>query len=195
MKRMMLVVGALLPALWVNSAPASVVVTLDSVTPEGGGIFDWVYRASLQPDQTLRTNDFFTIYDFGSFSNRFFGATDPTLQSSFAVSTQPFGVTPSGAAPTDTAIPNFTVRYTGPDIVPVATGGGVTLGNLIVKSSTDLRTLSAFTALSIKTGGAEIINGGPIQVAAAIPEPSSLALLIAGLVATGGFAFRRRSVD
>jgi Mg2+/Co2+ transporter CorB len=66
------------------------------------------------------------------------------------------------------------------------------LGNLIVKSTTDVRTTSAFTALSMKTGGAQIVNGGVIEVAAAIPEPSSVMLLIAGLVAAGGLAYRRR---
>jgi hypothetical protein len=189
MKRLLAVV-ALLPALWANNSQATVIVSLDSVVDEGGGVFDWVYRASLQPDQTLRTNDFFTIYDFGNYSARFFGAGSGLNSSDFVVSTQATGVTPTGATPPDTGLPNFTVTYTGANIVPDATGGEVTLGNLIVKSSTDQGVLHPFTALSQKTGGAEIVNGGFVQTP--VPEPSSIALLIAGLVATGGLAFRRR---
>lgn len=190
MKRLLAVV-ALLPALWASTSQASVIVSLDSVVNEGGGIFDWVYRASLQPDQTLRTNDFFTIYDFGTFSSRFFGAGLGLNSSDFVLTTQATGITPGGATPPDTSLPNFTVRYIGATpIVGDPSGGEITLGNLIVKSSTDQGVLHPFTALSQKTGGAEITNGGFVQTP--VPEPSSIALLIAGLVATGGLAFRRR---
>ena len=192
MKRMLVAV-AVLPVLWASSASASVIVSLDSVTPEGGGIFEWIYRAALEPDQTLRAGDFFTVYDVGSFVTANFGATDPGQQASFNVTQQATGVNPSAGGPLESSLPNFTVHYTGTNIVPDPTTGEVTLGNLVIRSTVDQRTGSFFSAQTADTkSGMTISNGGTLSVP--VPEPSSIAMLVAGLAAVGGLAFRRKSI-
>ena len=191
MKRMLVAV-AVLPALWASSAPASVIVSLDSVTPEGGGIYEWIYRAALEPDQTLRTGDFFTVYDVGSFLSANFGANDPSQQALFNVTQQPTGFDPPAGGPPESNLPNFTVHYTGMNIVPDPTTGEVTLGNLVIRSTVNQRTDSFFSAQSANSfNGAPISNGGALSVP--VPEPSSIAMLVAGLAAVGGLAFRRKS--
>jgi len=191
MKRMLAAV-AVLPALWASSAPASVIVSLDSVTPEGGGIYEWIYRAALEPDQTLRTGDFFTVYDVGNFVSANFGANNPAQQGLFNVTQQPTGFDPPAGGPTDTSLPNFTVHYTGTNIVPDPTTGEVTLGNLVIRSMVNQRTDSFFTAQSANSVTGNVIsNGGSVSVP--VPEPSSIAMLVAGLAAVGGLAFRRKT--
>ena len=192
MKRMLVLVASL-PVLWASSAPASVIVSLDSVTPEGGGIFEWIYRAALEPDQTLRSGDFFTVYDVGNFLSANFGATNPAQQSLFNVTQQPTGFDPPAGGPPESNLPNFTVHYTGANIVPDPTTGEVTLGNLVIRSMVDQRTGSFFTAQTANSLTGEVVsNGGTVSVP--VPEPSSIAMLIAGLVAVGGLAFRRKSL-
>jgi hypothetical protein len=194
MKRLLLL-ALVLPLLGVNSTIASVIVTLDSVTQEGNtGIFDWIYRASLQPDQTLRTNDFFTVYDIGNFTGADFGANNPTLQGSCNVTQQAAGINPTGGGTSESGLPNFTVHYTGANLVPDATAGEVTLGNLVVRSTTNQRVDSFFAAQSANSlTNVEISNGGTLSVP--VPEPGSITMLIAGLAAAGGLAVRRRKLD
>lgn len=191
MKRMLALVASL-SALWASSAPASVLVTLDSITPEGGGIYEWIYRASLQPEQTLRTNDFFTLYDVGGvIASANFGANNASQQSSFNVTEQAIGINPGSTNPPETGLPNFTVHYTGANIVPTAGSGAITLGNLVIRSTTNQSTSSFYAAQSLVTGGNQIVNGAPVSVP--VPEPGSVAMLIAGLAAVGGLAFRRKT--
>ena len=190
MKRMLVLVASL-PVLWASNASATVLVTLDSITPEGGGIYEWIYRASLQPEQTLRTNDFFTLYDVGNFVTGNFGASDISQQSFFNVTHQATGDNPGSTHPIESNLPNFTVHYTGTDIVPAPGSGAVTLGNLVIRSTTNQSVKSFYAAQSLVTGGNEIVNGQPISVP--VPEPGSVAMLVAGLAAVGGLAFRRKT--
>jgi hypothetical protein len=67
------------------------------------------------------------------------------------------------------------------------------LGNLVIRSMVNQRTDSFFSAQSANsTTGNVISNGGTVSVP--VPEPSSIAMLVAGLAAVGGLAFRRKSV-
>src|SRR5215813_9604908 len=192
MKKYLMLATASLSVMWGSSVLASVIVTLDSVVPNGPN-WDWVYRADLQPDETLRTNDFFGVFDVQTFLGGDFGANDPSKQGLFTVSHQPLG-TPGNPSQVDseTSAENFLVQYTGADIVPNPNTPAITLGDLIIRTNTNSRAPSFFLGQSAKTvGGALVLNGGPIDVAA-VPEPGSLLLTIIGLIGVGAVGYRRR---
>ena len=118
MKRLLILSAVL--AMWAHSAQAAIIMSLDGIAPQPGspGVWNWVYRASLQPDQSMLEQDFFTIYDFPSISlgDVSFGASlSPAVAGrSFATSVQGLGIdAPGTAIPDDAGIPNVTVRLTG----------------------------------------------------------------------------------
>ena len=142
MKKPLLLVASLV-VMWANSASAAIIVTLDSVGPDlsNPSLIDWVYRAELQPTQSMTEDrDFFTVYDFPNVLNAQFNlSTDPLVTGhTFALSQAPTGLTSPLVAPPDSpTIGNVSVSLTGGgNIMP--TGHAVTLGNLIVQTTTDV---------------------------------------------------------
>src|SRR5262245_56605989 len=116
MKRLLVLVALL--AISLQTAYAAIIVSLPGITPAPGqpGVFNWNYRAELQPDQTVEVGDFFTIYDFPDITaaSVSFGA-NPALPGglTFTTTVQTPGITPAGTSPTDTGLPNVTVMLTG----------------------------------------------------------------------------------
>jgi hypothetical protein len=211
MKRLLVLVALL--AISAQGAYAAIVVSLPGGGPSGPGSFDWDYRAELQPDQTMGIGDYFTIYDFAGISadavatGEVVFKANPTLTLagfSFIATVQGTGVTPSLITPgqDDPAIPNVTVTLIGGgSIIPPATPADPTV---LVPVDLGILTIeSAFNPLNSVAGEYSTLShldGLPSQAlgavaVAAIPEPGSVALMLAGLIALGVVTVRRRQMD
>jgi len=202
MKKLLLLVASLI-VMWANSAGATLIVInpparVPDISP---GVFDWTYAAVLQPGTSMRPGDFFTIYDFPNanlLSTPLFGTTSGSDKASFTVSVQNTGRTPLDTSPQDKAnVSNVTVTLVdGNTDTPgfdelAAVGGVLQLGTLIVRSNTRQIAPSLFgSALHFGPGSDNVSTIGDVQVA--VPEPGSITLLIAGLLACGAVSFRRR---
>jgi hypothetical protein len=197
MKRLLLVLTAAL-AMWVQGATAAVLVSLDSVGSAGPGLFRWTYRADLQPDQTLQEDQFFTIYDIPSFISATFDTSlnEAVEGRTFDVDLALLGRNALGTNlgnVDDPDIWNITVTLDDGDTIEPS-AGPVTLGNLFVISTADrnLRALTDYGSQNTLNGNLAA-NVGKVLVP--IPELSSVAMMMAGLIAVGAFHFRRRRID
>jgi len=197
MKKLLILVASLV-VMWANSASAAIIVTLDSIGQDlsNPSLFDWVYRAELQPTQSMMDGrDFFTVYDFPNILNAQFNLSpDPLVTGhTFTLSQAATGLTSSLVAPPDSAaIGNVSVSLTGGgDITP--TGHAVTLGNLIVQTTTRATVEGWFSGQGqLTANNSKAGNSGNVLVQAAIPEPATLTLTLVGLIAVGVLAIRRR---
>ena len=163
-------------------ARADIIPEVSTVTPNGSN-FTWTYTAALTNDETLQSGNFFTIYDFAGF------VSGTNFQpANWVFSSANVGVTPPRVTPTDNPnIPNLTFTYTGPNVGP----GPVDLGLFGADSTFSKATLGNFAAETVKAD-----NMGQVEVSArpagVIPEPSSLVLLLPGLVPLGVLLRKRR---
>ena len=204
MKKLLLLVASLF-VMWANSVGATIIVINPPARVEEGnnpGVWDWTYAAVLNPGVSMKPGDFFTIYDFpfaNLLSQPSFGTTSGTDNASFAVTVQNTGVTPPKTSPTDKSnVTNVTVTLLDGDTTSIgnqaisAAAGGLQLGTLIVRSPTRVIAQSLFGS-SLDSGTLTPQSQiGPVEVAA-IPEPASITLLMAGLAACGALSFRRRN--
>jgi len=201
MKRLFVLVGASILGISANTASAAIFITFIGAAPSAPGIWDWTYLLSLQPDQTMQVDDFATIYDvpniagFDPVFNPSFGNGPTVLDRTFSVITSPpvgSGVTPPPAVVgDDPLISNVSVQLSAGDpIVGDPTAGPTTLGTLRIRSSSNQIVLTDYLTQA-QFGGAPSFTSGQVEVAA-IPEAGSVTLMIAGLLAAGVYAFRRR---
>jgi len=175
--------------LWGNLASAAVIVSNGGKLEVSPGVWEWAYNVNLQPDQTFRTGDFFTIYDVpniisgsvkflpvsGSFSTQIAGTTPP--DPAFAVTND------------DPAINNIKVSLSSASTITPGTGER-TLGTLLVDTTNGIPVLTNYAAQAGLNGNNNT-NTGFVEVAA-VPEPGSVTMMILGLVAFGAVAMRRR---
>ncbi len=190
-KRLFVLIATL--ALSATGARAAVLVSAMGTPTESGGIWTYVYEATLQASAVLEPNDFFTVYDFaglGAVNNSNF-VNAPTLDPttfSFVVTSADVGLTPPSLKlpPPDNAfVPNVTVSLTGSDNI-VPSGTNVLLGTLTLTSTVGpggtLHVASEFLdEQGSPAGNRHTVVAGPIP----IPEPSTYALMGFGLLAVG----------
>jgi len=155
--------------------------------------FRFTYGVVLTSDSTLKTGDYFTIYDFQGFV-----ADSTTQPNNFAFSVSKTGGTPPGTVPFDDPnIDNLTWTYTGAETLPGQQG----LGNFsAISTNLESQTASAFTARTHRQFDGRIdsnitetlIPGSENPVTPGVPEPASLALVGIGVPLAGLFRYIRR---
>jgi hypothetical protein len=186
-----------------GAAQADIIPTLSASSPVAvGGLFEYIYTATLAADQEVQTGNYFTIYDFQGFDH--FG----TLGTGFTGSTALLGVTPSRVLPNDSpTVLNVTFTYSGPTINhPSGSSPGVStpLGSFSVFSKFDGIGLIDFASRAVKNqgfgAGTNIDNvgstAGPLEGGGSgsdVPEPQTWALLVLGFGLVGVSARRRQS--
>lgn len=162
---------------------------LNSPTATNGG-FTWDYSTNVTADETVKTGDFFTIYDFGSIvpnSNK-----QPT---GWTFSMALTGTDPNNVSPKDDPhILNLTWTYTG----SASISGAAALGDFSVIALTNQLRTGDFAAQATRssgsTAGTKINNVG--QVSVPVPEMSALLPILsvcaAGFLAALPGVLRRR---
>ena len=161
---------------------------------QDGANFRYSYGVVLTSDATLKTGDYFTVYDFAG------AIPGSNVQpAGFTFSTQNVGVTPSGTLPTDDPkIANVTWTYTG----ATTSVGQSNLGTFSVDSQIGTPNDGVFTSQTHRQIDGRVdaniteaqvpVPAGPVGVPASVPEPATLALVGIGLPLVGFFRRRRR---
>jgi hypothetical protein len=189
--RKSVILGLITIGATIVMARADIIPTLSpsALAPTVGG-FTWNYSVNVTLDQRVTTGDFFTIYDFGSFT-----AGSNLQPVGWTFSSSLTGITPALVLPTDNpALLNLTWTYTGTTEI----NGAAALGNFSVVAATDQLRASDFAAEATRNGGlndgSKVDNVGQISVP--IPEMSALFPILsvcgAGIVASIPSVLRRR---
>jgi hypothetical protein len=178
-----------------GSARADIIAHFGSVTGTTGN-FTWNYTANATSDAAVQTGDYFEIVDFKGFNGTHSQPTGWTFVSSTS------GPTPGGISfNDDPAVTNLVWEYTGSS--PLT--GAMNLGSFTAGSSMNAITTGPMVAQSTVSdggaAGAKIANltstsvpGGISPSDTAVPEPTTLALLVVGLpvVVTRAYRWRTR---
>ena len=187
-----------------GAAQADIIPALTVSSPiQVGSLYQYTYTATLAADQSLRTGNFFTIYDFQGFAG--FG----TVGAGFSGMTSLIGLTPSRVLPTDSpTVLNATFTYNGPTLNQPTDGSqGVSteLGSFQIFSRFNGLGLIDFAGQAFKNNGFAMgtlidnvgTTAGPLSGGGSgsdVPEPSVWAMLIIGFGVVGVSARRRRPV-
>jgi hypothetical protein len=177
----------------------AIVVTFDAAASSGD---TYVYNVTLEPgafmqadsDPASLTQNAFTLYDFPGLVSATFEKELGLPLNEFVVSTPTTGFNPIGIAPlVDTGLPNITVRLdSGPRIEPDPEGDPVSLGTLSVIGPVGAPTkVIEFSGQAIQNDGDTRLGNWSTTVGP-IPEPSTVALMGAGLAVVAALALRRR---
>jgi hypothetical protein len=185
-------------ALTVVPATANAaVIILEGVTEEAG-VFRFSYQGTLGPDEGVQNGDRLIIFDFAGFVPGSFITPATVVGSTELTSATPFIIPGQTDDPT---IENLVFTYTGPGF---QTSGGpfapFNFDGLSALSTLGGTRLDAFTTFTLKNNppaetGLPVVTLGttevPAELTAAVPEPSTWAMLLFGFGGIG-FALRRR---
>jgi hypothetical protein len=187
--------GALLSAaalLAGSVVRADIIPVFNVATPTGGGC-EFSYNVAVSANSRVNTGDYFTIYDFnGYIAGSAFAPAD------WDISVQPIGITPPSQLIVENPVTvNITFMYVGaaPIFGPVSPLGGV--GAFGAESTFCAESVAGqFAAETHKHNPGELddntlLGNQGFVVTPAVPEASSLALLLPGLVPLG-IMMRRR---
>ena len=175
-----------------HQAEASIITSLVSKTNS-----TFTYRADLTADQQIdATNQAFgTVYDFGTI----IGSISSTglLNSGFTFTTALTNTAAFQTGPIDD--PNsLNIRFTANAGTTI--GANTALGTFTVTSPFSFARLASFDGQASKfapgTGANDTPTGnvGLVSVPSAVPEPTTMLSLGAGLLGVGFFSFKRRKV-
>ena len=144
------------------------------------GVYTYSYDMALATPETLKTSDYFTIYDFNGFT----GIADVTAPLGWTFATSATGTTPSLTAPTDTSLPNVTFTWGGGTVTSPAE-----LGIFSLKSTVAPVVKSTQYAGSLAGGDDQFLHRltGP----APVPEPATTVPFVIGGLALLGLVVRK----
>ncbi|MEO7144062.1 MAG: hypothetical protein ABI165_11255 [Bryobacteraceae bacterium] len=197
MKKILLTLA--LCGLSASLASATVILTPQTPYPAGTGPFTYNIGVFLPGGENFDVKDFATVYDI----NMLMGTPTFTPSvlasgSTFAVTMQLTGLTPSGIAPTDVAsIPNISVMLTAGQLTN-ATGSAENLGILSFVSGSNATITGQYTSLTHDSSGPNA-NLGEVLLptnsgTGKTPEPVSFILLGSGLIALGALSRKAKIV-
>jgi len=177
-----------------GAVKAQLTPNFDVVTPNGSN-FTFNYNLDVAGAARLRSGDYFTIYDFNGYvaGSAFAPASDWTI------SVQNTGITPTGVTPPhdNPGIANITFTYTGPMVNGPSSmfDGPDAFGADSTTSATSAN--GGFSYQNHKNNPGHLddnsrqFGAGSTVVPSAVPETSSLMLLVPGLVPLGMMLRRR----
>jgi hypothetical protein len=207
-----LVVLCILSLVFAVGAWGTVIPNFVSVTPIGGGLYQWEYQFELANDQTAVSGaqppggmvnganfaSFTTIYDFYGYvscsSNNPVAGCAPHLLGSTPIGVDlvdpPFKVD-------DPYLTNVTWWYLAGNPAPIV--GPQDLGRFYVVTTSNEKSIVSYTTSGTYSGtdpnlqGSPVANGG-LTTGGSVPEPVTLALTGIGLLALGLIRRRARIV-
>jgi hypothetical protein len=186
----LLFAGIAIAALGVPSTQAAIIADFQSVAANGSN-FDWTYNlvfsTGIGSTENLVAGDFVTIYDFNGFTSF---VTTPAV---FTPTSQLIGLTNPSVSPTDNpSILNVSYTYNSTTLTADQTF------TVVIRSTVGQQIRGFYsgqtTNISDPQNPDKAANVGRTQTPAAVPEPASLAMVLAGLplLAIVRLAGRRR---
>ena len=165
-----------------------IIITRGAVSPVGDPSFAYIFDIQLAAGSTLLTNGFITVYDF---PDTITGKSLTSQPSLWTESIQDIGRTPSGASPTDLpTLENVTWRYTGATIDNSKGTNPIDLGDFAIGPIPENSPSITLTYVG-SLDGVTAADTGTVTVTA-IPEPSSLILLLTAMVGAPLLVLRTR---
>jgi hypothetical protein len=160
------------------STTTGIFIPIGMTQPIGDPTYEYIFDVQLLAGSTLSTGGFFTIYDIPSIGA---GALTSQPSISWGSSVQLTGVTPSGANVMDSAfIENVTWQWNGASPIVAPASSNFDLGTFSVGVTSELASPPSPTLIYVGSlDGVTASNQGSVTVNA-VPEPSSVILLLTG---------------
>ena len=173
-----------------GTAQASVIPREIGITPDGAN-FKWVYDGELAPAEGVVTGDKLVIIDFAGYVAGSVGTSLSNVSASVS-NTLPAGMLLDPGFTDNPNIPDLVFTYTGPNFH--TTGGPfptqTDFSGLFADSIYSAFVAGSFSATSVRNDGmlagtADFTVGQVAVPTAAVPEPGTWAMLLAGLFGIG----------
>ncbi len=167
-----------------------IVITSGGTHQTGDPTYEYIFTVDLLAGSTLDNGGFFTIYDLPALAT---GALTSQPNISWGASIQFLGNTPIGTVVNDDPnIYNVTWQWNGKDPIVAPTTSNLDLGTFIVGSTTELSSPPSAKLVYVGSlDGTNASNQGTVGINA-VPEPSSVILLLIGAGALPLYAVRNR---